>query len=173
MLADDPRFPQLVHHLVVDFAGEADADHIRGLVMEVLEHGPREAYLAITTVSSLSAALVRAAFAEELSRHQGAGHAPFWGLEVQPHADLDMADPQIRCAIAAGQAMTAALNEDRDTAAAVVMAVVRNDDTGAEDSAHLLIASLRLFSKLYNSPEGRAGWDLINAHRPGGTDAHD
>lgn len=165
MNGDDPRFPQLIEHLVVDFADNAAPDHLRQLVFEAVEHGPREAYLAITTVSSLSAGLVRSAFADVLSQHQGDGHAPFWGLEVEQHGDVDTSDIQIRCAIAAGQAMTASLNEDRDTVAALVMAIVRDPDTGAEASAHLLIASLRLFSRLYNSPEGRAGWDNLRDAR--------
>lgn len=165
MNADDPRFGQLIEQLIVDFADAADPDHLRQLVFEAVEHGPREAYLAVTTVSSLSAGLIRSAFADVLAQHQGDGHEPFWGLEVEKHGDVDTSDIQIRCAIAAGQAMTAALNEDRDTAAAVVMALVRDPDTGAEASAHLLIAALRLFSRLYNSPEGRAGWDTLNAAR--------
>lgn len=169
MLATDPRFPELVHHLVVDFASGDDTDHVRALIHEVLEHGPHEAYLAVTVISSLSAALIRSAFAEELARHEG--HQPFWGLEVQPHGEYDPTDPKIRCALAAGQCMTAALNEDRETAAAVVMAIVRDPEDRAELAAHLLIATLQLFSRLYNSPEGRAGWDLIQASRPEATDA--
>lgn len=164
MNGDDPRFPQLIEHLVTDFAGGASRSHVEELILEVLEAGPREAYLAVTTVSSLSASLIRATFAEELSRH--ADHEAFFGLDVERRAGLDESDPQYRCAVAAAQAMTAALNEDRDTAAAVVMAIVKaDDDDAAGNAAHLLVAALRIFSQLYNSPEGRRGWEELGRAR--------
>lgn len=164
MNGDDPRFPQLIEHLVTDFAGGASRSHVEELILEVLEAGPREAYLAVTTVSSLSAALVRATFAEVLAAHEG--HDDFFGLDVEARAGSDVTSPQYRCAVAAAQAMTAALNEDRDTAAAVVMAIVKaDDDDAAGNAAHLLVAALRIFSQLYNSPEGRRGWDELSRAR--------
>lgn len=167
MNADDPRFAGLIQHLMLDFANQADGDHLRELVLEVLEAGEREAYLAITAVSSITATVVRAAFADQIAAVVAGTAEPFWGLEAVPKPGVDVNEPRIRCAIAAAQTMTAALNEDRDTAAAVVMAIVRDPDRGAEDSAHLLIATLRIFSQIYNSPEGRAGWDAIREARRG------
>lgn len=170
MNGDDPRFPQLIEHLVIDFAGGADRGHIHELVLEVLEAGPREAYLAITIVSSLSASLIRATFADELAQHADCN--AFFGLDVDPRAGLDTTTPEYRCAVAAAQAMTAALNDDRETAAAVVMAIVKaDDDDAAANAAHLLVAALRIFSQLYNSPDGRAGWEALGRARRGGTDA--
>lgn len=163
MKHDDPGFAELLEHLVVDFAQMTPetSDHVRGLVYEAVEHSAQEAYLAVTTVTGLTAAVVRAAFADHIATVQAHSVAPFWGLEVEAKPGADLDDPIVRCTVAAHQAMTAHLNDDNATAAAVVLAIVQHPDDGPENSAHLLLAALRMFRALYLTPEGRAGWEAV------------
>jgi hypothetical protein len=163
MKHDDPGFAELLEHLVVDFAQMTPetSDHVRGLVYECVEHGPGEAFLAVTAVTGLTASVLRAAFADHIAAVRAHSTDPFWGLEVDAKPGENLDDPLVRCAIAAHQAMVATLNDDLDTAAAVVQAIVKHPDRGPEESAHLLLASLRLFRGLYNTPEGRAGWEAV------------
>lgn len=144
----------IVRHLMVDYALGAPADHLERLYVEALD-GPRKSYLVICCIASLTAHVMRAAWADKIAL---TGEGTMWGLEVDTRAEYDPTDPSIRARLIAAQCLVAALNEDEPTVAALVLPAVRLD---AAFVPFLLTGVLSIFSQLYNTPEGRAGWHLI------------
>lgn len=151
---DAEALGELVRHLVVDFVGGAGRDHLEELFQVALATSRQQAYMTIVLTCSLTSRLMRATLADTLAIAEALGAESFWGLTVQPHPDTDLNAPEVRAKRSVMQAITAQLNEDRDTAAALIMALVKADD-GVELAPFALVAALDTFAGCYNTPEGR------------------
>lgn len=160
---DDEELSDLVKHLVVDYVGGAGLDHIEDLFRRALATSPRQAYMAITLTCSLSAGVMRVTLAPQLALAESVGVPAFWGLAVHPRPGVDMNAPEIRGKHVVMQTITAQLNDDRETAAALVMALV-NSDEGPALCPFALKAALDVFAGLWATPEGKAAAAEFGIH---------
>lgn len=157
---DDVALGRLVEHLVVDYVGGVSRDHIEDLFNRALGVNRRQAYLSILLTCSLTAQLIRATLADVLSAAEALAAESLFALEVRPHPGVDMAAPEIRAKRTVMQTITAQLNDDRETAAALVMALVKSDE-GPTLCPFALVAALDVFAGSYCTDEGRAAWAAL------------
>lgn len=154
---DDPGIGRLVEHLVVDYVGGVSRDHIEDLFNRALGVNRRQAYLSILLTCSLTAQLIRATLADVLSAAEALAAESLFALEVRPRPGVDMDAPEIRAKRTVMQTITAQLNDDRETAAALVMALVKSDE-GPALCPYALAAALDVFAGSYLTDQGRAAW---------------
>ncbi|MBY0397546.1 MAG: hypothetical protein K2X91_13915 [Thermoleophilia bacterium] len=152
---DPEGLGRLVQNLVVDWIGGADLDHIKELFSEALAVSPHQAYMAIALTCSLTSRLFRGVLADELALAESLGTPAFFGLQVQPRPGVDMNAPELRGKHVVMQTITAQLNDDPQTAAALVMALVRSDE-GPALCPFALKAALEVFAGIYATPAGKA-----------------
>jgi hypothetical protein len=159
--AEQREVSALVQHLIVDFAGDAAGpDHILQLVKEACGHSPKRSYLVLTVTCGLTAHLVRAVLADTLAVAAALGAEPVWGLGVEVKPDTDTSSLEYRAKHSAMQALTAACNDDRETVAALVMAICKSEEA-VEGSVYALLALLRVFTQIYNTSEGREAAEFL------------
>lgn len=146
---------RLVQHIVVDYLGGAPRDHLEELFSTALAESPQQAYMVLTLTCSLTAQLFRVTLAAELALAEALGSEAFFGLEVQPRPGTDMNAPEVRGKHVVMQTITAQLNDDRETAAALIMALVKSDE-GPALCPYALLAALEVFAGVYATPKGQA-----------------
>jgi len=145
---------ELLEHILTDVAGTAASAHIEELIFQILEDGPGSAHVAIAAVCWFTSELTRAVLAPAISPD-----TPF-GLQMDVHPGVSSDAPDVVGSTRAAQVLTAYLNGQGETAAAITRAAV---EQGADHAAYMLTGALKVFRATVESPEGREAYDAMTA----------